>query len=375
MKKIVFLIDSMGVGGAQELLLTYLENTELRDVQLHLVQLTPSNVFEERIRRIGCKHNIIGPECVPSWKILNPYYFFKLVRLLKAIKPEALYVQLFASFLLGVPAGRLAGVRRVAYEINYLKTQAPFWWPWLLLSMSPLVKYFCMYHEESYRHFGLPDWKFKRLAGYVRFDQKDDSADNVVFSEEKLGPECCVSVGRLVREKGHQYAIEAVSLLRKDCPDIKLAIVGSGPYERALRALVKKLDMEGMVIFTGYVKNLNHLYAHAAVFLMGSPCETINVAARWALHCGIPVVKFAIPHSSEIIDLVSERCGLYAPYKSVAGLALKTGEVLSNKKLRVDMGERGKSCIQRMSSSLDVIREYDMMFRELLVTEKKECAE
>lgn len=56
-----------------------------------------------------------------------------------------------------------------------------------------------------------------------------------------------VSIGRLERYKGHQRVIAALPEVRKYIPDVRLRIVGTGPYESALRALARQLGVDELV--------------------------------------------------------------------------------------------------------------------------------
>lgn len=52
-----------------------------------------------------------------------------------------------------------------------------------------------------------------------------------------------VSVGRLERYKGHQRVIAALPKVQEQVPDVRLRIVGVGPYESALRKMARKLGV------------------------------------------------------------------------------------------------------------------------------------
>jgi colanic acid/amylovoran biosynthesis glycosyltransferase len=56
-------------------------------------------------------------------------------------------------------------------------------------------------------------------------------------------------VARLVEEKGHRYAIEAISKLIKKDMDLQYIIAGDGPLRRELDNLVSKLGMGDMSNF------------------------------------------------------------------------------------------------------------------------------
>lgn len=64
-----------------------------------------------------------------------------------------------------------------------------------------------------------------------------------------------VFLGHLVESKGLQLAIEAIQLVKLEIPDIRLTVIGTGPYENELKSLVCKLGLNSQIEFLGYVKN------------------------------------------------------------------------------------------------------------------------
>lgn len=85
---------------------------------------------------------------------------------------------------------------------------------------------------------------------------------------------CCVS--RLVPRKGQDILIKALPEIAASFPRVRLLIVGTGPYEPALRALAGRLGVAKRVVFTGAVPydELAGYFRAGNVFAM--PCR-----ARW----------------------------------------------------------------------------------------------
>ncbi len=95
-------------------------------------------------------------------------------------------------------------------------------------------------------------------------------------------------VCNLVKHKGVDIAIRALSMLRKQQPSIKLAIVGHGPEERTLMKLASRLQLESNVLFLG-VRNrqeLLELYNVANVFVLASSSEGLPFVLLEAMACG-----------------------------------------------------------------------------------------
>ena len=81
---------------------------------------------------------------------------------------------------------------------------------------------------------------------------RPDVSDIVVRERHALGSApvvCCVS--RLVARKGQDLLIRALPAVARVVPDVKLLIVGSGPYDAELRKLTAGTNVADRVVFSG----------------------------------------------------------------------------------------------------------------------------
>jgi glycosyltransferase involved in cell wall biosynthesis len=110
----------------------------------------------------------------------------------------------------------------------------------------------------------------------------------------KVDPHLIVSGGRLERYKGHHRAIAALPELMRRVPDVRLHIVGTGPYEGELRRLVATLGLERRVTIGGIPgsdrQKMADLLASAALFVLFSEYEAHPVAVMEALSLRRPVL-------------------------------------------------------------------------------------
>ncbi|TPL43625.1 glycosyltransferase family 4 protein [Mesorhizobium sp. B2-4-6] len=110
----------------------------------------------------------------------------------------------------------------------------------------------------------------------------------------KVDPHLIVSGGRLERYKGHHRAIAALPALIRRVPDVRLHIVGTGPYEGELRRLVATLGLERRVTIAGIRaserQQMADLLASAALFVLFSEYEAHPVAVMEALSLRRPVL-------------------------------------------------------------------------------------
>jgi glycogen synthase len=103
-----------------------------------------------------------------------------------------------------------------------------------------------------------------------------------------------VSVGRLEQYKGHHRVIAALPKVLEQCPDARLRIVGSGPYEAELRQLAASLNVADRVeigpIPAEDRAGMASLLASAAVVTLLSEYESHGVAVLEALVLHRPVL-------------------------------------------------------------------------------------
>ncbi len=100
-----------------------------------------------------------------------------------------------------------------------------------------------------------------------------------------------IFIGRLAKEKSVDDVIEGFALLKAKRNDVKLVIVGGGPSEADLKALVQALRLENDVIFFGKVnsEDVPCAYHMADAFISASTTETQGLTYIEALASGLVV--------------------------------------------------------------------------------------
>ncbi|MGX7372790.1 glycosyltransferase family 4 protein [Aerococcus sanguinicola] len=99
-----------------------------------------------------------------------------------------------------------------------------------------------------------------------------------------------VSIGRLAKEKNLQEIIAYLARLQR--PDLRLLVVGDGPYRGNLEAEVSRYHLEDQVIFTGKVaqEDVARYYQLGDIFVSGSTSETQGLTYIEALASGRPAL-------------------------------------------------------------------------------------
>ncbi len=113
-----------------------------------------------------------------------------------------------------------------------------------------------------------------------------------------------VSVGSLIRLKGHHILIKALHLLKqKNALNFHTYIIGDGELKKELETQIARLGLTGDVTLTGRIDNtrLVHWYNAADLFFLGSSREGWPNVISESLACGTPVVATNVNGIPEII--------------------------------------------------------------------------
>ncbi len=149
----------------------------------------------------------------------------------------------------------------------------------------------------------------------------DDSA------EIPQGSPLLVSVGRLVRPKGHHRILGALPAILAQAPNARLVIAGSGPYEQPLRAMANRLGVSDRVSICCFGPErrgaMGKLVADADVCCLLSESESHPVAVMEALMAGTKALVADTTGLSALgRDGLATTIALEAPPEQLAAAAL-----------------------------------------------------
>ena len=156
-----------------------------------------------------------------------------------------------------------------------------------------------------------------------------------------------VSISRLVEKKGQDNTIAAMPILLQQFPNVKLVIVGTGPYQARLVQIADKLSISDRVVFTGQVSDedlLSH-YRVGDVFIMPNreledgDTEGFGLVFLEANSCGLPVIAGKDGGSVEAVT--HDYNGLVVDGKSVENIAEAMIRLSTDPLLRTRLSDNG----------------------------------
>jgi glycosyltransferase involved in cell wall biosynthesis len=146
-------------------------------------------------------------------------------------------------------------------------------------------------------------------AEYPRGYQPDDAWKSTFFQQypAAAGQPLITLAGRITRLKGHRDLLQAIARLRdQQISAHGLIVGGTDPrktaYADELRDLVRKLQIEDLVTFTGHRSDLKQIYAISSLVLsLSSTPESFGRTVAEALSIGTPVVGYRHGGVGEIL--------------------------------------------------------------------------
>jgi hypothetical protein len=147
--------------------------------------------------------------------------------------------------------------------------------------------------------------------------------------------------GRLSTEKNVDTILDAMPLMLKQKPELKLVVTSKGPAKKALEKKALKMGLQECVLFTGFVddQDLVALYDQAELSIIASEADTQGLVIVEAMARGTPVIgadALAIP------EVVDGNNGLLFQVKDAQDLAEKALTVLQDDVLKERMGENAR---------------------------------
>ncbi|MFZ5424753.1 MAG: glycosyltransferase family 4 protein [Patescibacteria group bacterium] len=172
-------------------------------------------------------------------------------------------------------------------------------------------------------------------------------------------------VGRLEQSKGIHILLKAISSKKID--NVILTIIGSGPYEKQLKHLVKELDLYNVVSFKGSLphdKVINE-YAEADIFILPSlRVEGFPMTLVEAMLSGLPIIASNIGGNSDAVT--NEETGFLVTPGETKELRDRIHALVSSPKLQKQFGKNGRM-IARSHFSVNIMtKKYLDVFKDLI---------
>jgi glycosyltransferase involved in cell wall biosynthesis len=335
---LLFIVNSLEVGGAEKQVVTLLNQLDNRRFRLHLAYLKRGapllpQLNSARLDEVACCNVTRGVE---------PRAIGQLAHLIQARRIDAVISTNTFSMLYGYlararvkPKPKLAtvfhttllrGYKEKAHMLLYKRlfrrndlliyvseNQRDLWRAWGLRAAADTV----IHNGIDGDYFAAPQEDFRSRLGL-------SPSDYVIGLCSGLRP-----------EKAHGDLLHAADLLRGRGLPAKVLLIGDGPERSHIESSARALGLSEHVIITGVQQDVRPYIACCDVMTLVSHTETFSLAALESMAAGKPLVMSDIGGASE--QVIHGRTGLLFTPGDVAALAEHL-DTLKSKALRSQMG-------------------------------------
>ena len=179
------------------------------------------------------------------------------------------------------------------------------------------------------------------LPHWVEYFPQDNEVSNLNNKE-------LVAVGRLSKEKGFEDLIDVFNLAHNIEPDIKLKIVGDGQEKNNIQEKIIKYDLQDCVKLLGSKnrKELNEIYKNSSLYVMTSYTESFGLVLIEAESFKLPIIAFdSAQGAHEIIQ--NNVNGFLIKNRNKELMAKKIIDLINDEDLRVRIGTDGRKLAEK----------------------------
>ncbi len=308
--KILYIIPRFTTGGAERLVLQYATHFQKQGQEVVVASTVGGGELVNEFKKLNIQ---VFPAGEKSFFGLCKNYFY-LKRLKKTFKPDIIHTHVFSADFLGYflrrgvhwistqhNVGREYSVlRKIILRFILRKTRQ-------VIAVSGAVERFCL------EDLKLVENKVKIVLNGIAVEEWLSVETDNLLVDKKL---CLGVIGRLEKQKGHEYLLRALSQVNFDWI---LYIYGVGSLESDLKKLALDLKIADKIVWQG-VKNILLEIKNIDVVVQPSLWEGLSLVIMEAMAAGRLVIA-------------SEAAGQELITDQVDGFLFKTGDSIELRNL------------------------------------------
>jgi len=356
--KILHIILSLNVGGAERMVSDFIRNDHSGDCQHVVCCLDSVGVFGEELIGQGIKVVHISRRPGKDWRLI-----FKLARFICKEKIDIVHTHGETPWFYGALATKLVLTTRVkcittihGYGGGDRTSVSDYkLWKFLAKLTAKIVVVADNLRIEMVNSGFLPRQVMTILNGVdpqqVIENRQTRKSWGLTAHDFVIG-----IVARLSPIKNHQLLFRAVKTLVQEQSAVKLLVVGDGPERSTLEALAQKLDLNDHIVFCGEQAQVHEFYPLFDVFVLPSLSEGISMTLLEAQAAKVPVVASAVGGNCEIIR--DNETGLLFPTGDVDGLFQCLNKLYQSTNFRTKLATNGFNRVSDKFNIQGMIQQY-----------------
>lgn len=351
--RVLWLIDSLTMGGAENLALEFSRASRAAGIELHVCCLgtIEGNRIESELRNLGVRCSNLAAR-----NLRDLAAFRRLIRLLRNEQPDLVHAHLRYASIWGAVASRVTGIPMLA-TLHLMPEKARWWsregvrealacrlldrWSRGVIAVSRAV-------GEAYQRAGRIRGEKLRVVhnGVSRPGTAGDAASpspgNGLRQELGIDPDAIVitTVSVLRPGKGVEVLIDSIPEVVDKVPEAFFVVVGDGEERAGLERRAEQGGVSERVRFLGYRRDVPRILDESDVFVLATYQDAFPTVLLEAMTAGVPVVASAVGGTVEIVQ--PDRTGHLVAPGDVEALGQAIVELATQADERRWMGENAR---------------------------------
>jgi glycosyltransferase involved in cell wall biosynthesis len=179
------------------------------------------------------------------------------------------------------------------------------------------------------------------------------------------------AVGRLERQKGFEFFIQAINEIKDKIDNIKFVIIGDGSYKDKLINMRDEFGLKKNLEFISYKENILDYINHFDIKVLTSRWEGMSYAVQEAMALGKPVIALTSGSVSGMKEIIVDGVTGYLIEKDyISQLGEKILELASDPGKRKQMGEEGKKREREHFDESITARDMQKYYEEIFIRKR-----
>ena len=375
--KLAHLVTNFALGGAQDYLLTIIQNLDLNKFELFIFGRMEGE-------RIAVLKNLVGVKYfdVPSLSrkispIKDIKAIFQVYKLCKEHNIEILHTHSSKAGVVGRISARLAGRIATVHTIhgfsfhNFMTWGRKTFFIFLEKIMSYLTDVLLLVSETEKKIAIQLKFKPKRFmetiynsVDFVPFEKDIDMGSfrkNLGISNSDI---VIGFTGRFSQQKAIHILIKAFSNINQSFNNTKLLLVGDGVLRNGLELLCENLNIRDKVLITGFQSNVVPFYKIMDIFVMTSLWEGLSRCLTEAMYSKLPVIATDVGGTADAVR--NGETGWLVKPNNVESVIISLNEAIKNPDLREKMSENGYKWARSNFNTVENTNRISQLYLKLL---------
>ncbi len=351
---VVHIIPKLGFGGAERFVVELAKHMPSKNIRQSIITLWDDRpLMKELPDSVSCT-------VFPFDRIGYIHRIPKLTKMLREMQADIVHTHLFSADLWGRLAAKSLGIPVVTTEHNINVGES---WLWGRIKRA-MKKYSRVYtapssavREYMKTAYGIAVENTRVIMHGIELEHFIKIKPAAFAPPYKL-----LMMGRMVEQKGHSIALDALQKIR----DISctLTMVGDGEKKESLMHYAKELGVSDRVIWKSATENVSREYATADIVLVPSRWEGLGIVVFEALASERLVIGSRVGGIPEII--IDGENGRLIPVENSDALADAIRASVKNQLASKKIAKQGRVWVKEQGSVARMTEAYEALYQEVV---------